>query len=328
MSDEENEKMQSPQKEAPETEVAKPDAALTEEQNRVKSDEVPKAEGGEKKEAVVAGEEAEKPEEETPEEELLKKRIIIVDSKGKTLDEAISALRKGEYTVVGVETAKEFFEVTQKNRSKEDSDNIKSITPEEFWDLTKGNVPDLLITELDINDQYGWEFIFSLKYDNRFYEYRDIPIIVRSEEPITIETVKKIQAEAIHDYISKSVKGNGLLEKVDKYFETREKLSEKKKEIAEVLGYRVANEYERISLAIRIRLKYLSALKGKLENLKKEEGDSGEIKEIQDVFYLQNQDLIKYERRKREINKLLRDKKVKEDDSGAGTKPGTETKAD
>jgi CheY-like chemotaxis protein len=329
MSDEENEKMQSPKKEAPELEVERSDVSLTEEQKEAKVEEAPNTEGEEKKEGALGEEEAVKPGEETPEEEEEpKKRIIIVDSQEKSLDEAISALRKGEYTVVGVESAKEFFEVTSQERVQKDDSNLKAINPEEFWELTKGNVPDVLITDLDIKDQYGWEFIFTLKFDNRYYEYRDIPILVRSDEPITIETVKKIQAESIHDYIPKSVKGEALLEKVDKYFETREKLSEKKKEIAEAMGYRAANEYERIALAIRIRLKYLGGLKTKLEDLKKEEGDSSEIKQIQDVFYLQNRELIKYERRKREINKLLKEKKVKEDDGGAGTQPGTEIETD
>jgi CheY-like chemotaxis protein len=339
MSSEENKKIQSHREETPAVEVERPNVSLTEEQIEDNESVVPKIEGEEKSDGVVREERAEKlgepkPEEEKPGEGIKedevepKKRIIIVDSNEKSLDDAISALRKGEYAVVGVETTKEFFEVTALDRVHKDESNFKAINPEEFWELTKGNVPDLLITDLNINDQYGWEFIFSLKFDNRFYEYRDLPLIVRSDEPITIETVKKIQAESIHDYISKSVKGKELQKKVDKYFETRNKLSEKKKEIAKVLGFRVANEYERISLAIRIRLKYLSALKIQIEGLKKEEGGSGEIKQIEDVFYLQNRELMKYERRKREINKLLKDKKVKEDDGGAGTQPGTETTAD
>jgi DNA-binding response OmpR family regulator len=267
---------------------------------------VEEAKVGEKREAV---EEEKEVEEEPVGEEEIKKRIIIVDSQEKSLDGAISALRKGDYNVIGVESTEEFFEITQRVYSKTEESEIKTVSPEAFWELMKGDAPDLLITDLDLKDLDGWEFVMLLKFDNRYYEFREVPIIVWTDAPITVETVKKVQSESIYDYIPKSVKGKELLKKIDNFFETREKLAERKKEIAKVLSYVVANEYERISLAIRVRLKYLHALKTSLEALKKEEGDPGEIKKIQETYYLKNRELIKHERRRREIKHLLKDKK-------------------
>jgi CheY-like chemotaxis protein len=261
----------------------------------------------EKREAVE--EEKEVEEEPVEEEEEIKKRIIIVDSQEKSLDGAISALRKGDYNVIGVESTEEFFEITQKIYSKTEESEIKTVSPEAFWELAKGDAPDLLITDLDLKDLDGWEFVMLLKFDNRHYEFREVPIIVWTDAPITVETVKKVQSESIYDYIPKSVKGKELLQKIDSFFETREKLAERKKEIAEALSYVVANEYERISLAIRVRLKYLHALKTSLESLKSEEGDPDEIKKIQETYYLKNRELIKHERRRREIKHILKTKK-------------------
>ena len=270
--------------------------------------------------AIVEEEKGEK----VPEvlEEAVKRKIIVVDSKEKTLDEAISTLRKGEYNVIGVESTEEFFEVTKTQTFREGSE-IKAVTPEEYWKIANTPKLDLLITDIDIKDLDGWEFIFRMKFDNRFYEYWETPILVRSDIPITIETVKKMQAERIHDYMPKSVKGKELLAKVDKYFETRSKIAETKKDIVHVAGFRTANEYERLSLAIRIRLIYAHALKTRLEKLKAEEGDADEIKKIQETLYLQNRELIKYERRKREIKNLV--KKVKKDDGGNGAEKKPQT---
>ncbi len=248
-------------------------------------------------------------------EEAVRRKIIIVDSKDKTLDEALSALRKGEHNVIGVESTEEFFEMTRTQTFRESSD-MKAVTPEEYWKIANTPKLDMLITDIDIKDLDGWEFIFRLKFDNRFYEYWETPILVRSDIPITTETVKKIPAESIHDYMPKKVKGKELLAKVDKYFDTRSKIAQTKKKIVHAAGYRAANEYERLTLAIRIRLIYAHALKTKLEKLKAEEGDADEIKKIQETLYLQNRELIKYERRKREIKNLV--KKVKKDDGGDG----------
>jgi response regulator RpfG family c-di-GMP phosphodiesterase len=262
--------------------------------------------------------------------EVPKKRIVIIDSTEKTLDEAISALRKGEYTVIGAETTEEFFEVTKwkKATEKEGDSGIKAVTPDHYWEITKGNVPDLLITDLEIKDMDGWELIFSIKFDNRNYEYWNLPIMVRTEQPITIETAKKFQAESIYDYFPKTLKGKDLLKKIDNLFITKEKLSETKKKIAENLSYTAAKEYERIFLATRIRLKYLHALKTMLNALKEGGGDAQEIRNIQEMVFLQNRDVIKYERRKREIKRKLKEAEVKKDDGGAENKPGVKAETD
>jgi CheY-like chemotaxis protein len=262
---------------------------------------------GEGKEEVISGEKVEEGQEEI-EEEVPKKRIVVVDSNEKELDKTISALRKGEYTVVGVESAKEFFEITEINIKRDEGD-AKAVTPEEYWEMQREGHPDLLITDLDLRDLDGWEFIYRLKYEGRYFEYKEIPIIVRTDVPITIETTKKFQAESIHDYIPKSVKGKELLQKIDKYFDVRERLLERKKEAVPLLGYRVADEYVRISFAIRIRLKYLFALKERLEEIKREGEDQEEIKKLEEIYYLQRRELIKYERRKLEIKKILKVKK-------------------
>jgi CheY-like chemotaxis protein len=262
---------------------------------------------GEGKEEVISGEKVEEGQEEI-EEEVPKKRIVVVDSNEKELDKTISALRKGEYTVVGVESDKEFFEITEINIKRDEGD-AKAVTPEEYWEMQREGHPDLLITDLDLRDLDGWEFIYRLKYEGRYFEYKEIPIIVRTDVPITIETTKKFQAESIHDYIPKSVKGKELLQKIDKYFDVRERLLERKKEAVPLLGYRVADEYVRISFAIRIRLKYLFALKERLEEIKREGEDQEEIKKLEEIYYLQRRELIKYERRKLEIKKILKVKK-------------------
>ncbi len=245
--------------------------------------------------------------EEPEEEEEPKRWVLIVDSNEKDLDDAISALRKGKYQGVGVESAEEFFEVTKGGDEKRNQQSKKkAITPDEFWTLAKGNTPDLVITELDIKDLEGWEFIMRLKFDNRFYEYQNVPIMVRTSEPVTVETIKKVQAESIVDYFPKSVKGADLLAKVDKYFEMREKLSKKKGEIAGLISHVVGNEYERLSLAIRIRLKYAAALKAEAEKLREVGAATAEIKNIEDPFYLEKSNIFKYELRRREIKKLLK----------------------
>jgi DNA-binding response OmpR family regulator len=285
--------------------------------------------GGEKAEERKVGVAEERVVEKPEEIEEIKKRIVVVDSKEKTLDEAIKALRKGEYYVIGVETAEEFFEVTKSKATANETPDIKAVTPETYWDITKAQLPDLLITDLDIRDLDGWEFIFRIKFDNRYYEYWTIPIIVRTDEQITVETVKKLQAESIYDYFPKKIKGKELLQKIDKFFETKEKLSETKKEITDNIGSVVAKEYERIFLAARIRLKYIHALKVKLEELRLVGGDPQEIKNLQDVIYLQNRDVIKYERRKLEIKKTLKKKKkVKEDERGAEDRANVKAEAD
>ncbi len=255
--------------------------------------------------------------EEPGEEEELKRWVLIVDSTVKDLDEAISALRKGTYRVVGVESAAEFFEVTKGGDEKRtEQSKTKAIAPDEYWMLAKGNTPDLVICELDLKDLDGWEFIMRLKFDNRYYEYQNVPVMVRTDEPVTVETVKKVQAESIMDYLPKSVKGADLLAKVDKYFEMREKLSAKKGEIAGCISHVVGSEYERISLAIRIRLKYTAALKAEAEKLKEAGAAAAEIKNLEDIVYLETSNIIKYERRRREIKKLLKKKQVKDDDGG------------
>lgn len=257
--------------------------------------------------------------EEPEEAPVIKKRIFVVDSKEKTLDEAIKALRKGDFNVVGVEGAAEFFHVTSMDIHREESDK-KFVTPDEYWQIQWEKVPDLIITDTDLRDHYGWEFIFDLKFDPRYYEYKEVPVIVRSDEAIGVETVKRLQAESIHDYIPKTVKGDELLKKVESYFETLQKLEEAKKEIKKFLGHRVGEEYKRLNLAIRINLKYLAALKKIIEESKKEEGYSGDLKEAEEVYYLRNRELIRYERRKREIKKLLKVKKDERADSnGDGT---------
>jgi CheY-like chemotaxis protein len=281
---------------------------------------------GEKSEEENEGAAEEKPVEK-PEEEEIKKRIVVVDSKEKTLDEAINALRKGEYSVIGVETVEEFFEVTKSKAASNETPDIKAVTPETYWDITKAKLPDLLITDLDLKDLDGWEFIFRVKFDNRYYEYWNTSIIVRTEDPITVETVKKIPAESIYDYIPKKIKGKELLQKIDQFFETKEKLGASKKEITDHIGSVVAKEYERIFLAARIRLKYIHALKVSLEELKEAGGDPQEIKNLQDNIYLQNREVIKYERRKREIKKKLKETKAKKNDRGAEDRKGVKAEA-
>jgi CheY-like chemotaxis protein len=283
----------------------------------------------EKSEDEKAEERAEARAEEEVGEGEVKRRIIVIDSMEKTLDEAIGALRKGEYSVIGVETAEEFFDVTKGKATANEESDIKAVTPEAYWEIAKGNVPDLLITDLNIRDLDGWELLYRLKFDNRYYEYWNIPIIVRTDAPITIETVKKIPAESIHDYFSKKIKGKELLQKIDKFFETKKKLGDTKKEITDNIGFVVAKEYGRIFLAARIRLKYVYALKARMERLKEEGGDPQEIKNLQDVSYLQNRDVIKYERRKLEIKKTLKEKKkVKKIDRGAEDRANAKVKAD
>ncbi len=183
--------------------------------------------------------------------------------------------------------------------------------------------------DLDIKDLDGWEFIYRLKYDHRYYEYKEMPIIIRTDLPVTVETVKKFQSESVYDYIPKSLKGKELLQKIDQYFETIEKLSEVKEDISREIGHVVASEYGRIFLTTRIRLKYLYALKGMVEELKTAGAGSQEIKNIEDLIYLKNRELIKQERRKREIKKRLKEKKkVKEVDRGERDKPGDEAITD
>lgn len=258
-------------------------------------------------------------EEEAAEEEEVKKRIVVVDSQEKTLDKTISALRKGEYKVIGVESAKEFFEVTE----GKSLDHTKIEIPDEYYEAISSGLPDLIITDLDLKDLDGWEFIFQLKFENRYYEYREVPILVFTNEPVTPETPKKIQAESIHDYIPKAIKGEELLEKVNRYFELREKLEARKMKFKDAVGYRVAAEYERITLARRIRLKYLGALTSSLEALKNGGGDPAQIKSLEDIIYNEKRNLIKYERRRMEIKKLVKSK-VKEDDGGTRTEAKAE----
>ncbi|HDY74790.1 MAG TPA: response regulator [Euryarchaeota archaeon] len=264
-------------------------------------------------ETIEAEETGEEEEAERP-----KRFIVIVDSMERELDEAISAIRKGEYRVVGVESAEEFFEVTRGRDEKRSEElNKKAITPDEYWTLARGNTPDLVITALDLKDLEGWEFIMRLKFDNRFYEYQNVQVMVRTDEPVTVETVKKVQAESIVDYFPKSVGGADLLAKVDKYFVMREKLSARKSKIAEAISHVVGSEYERISLAIRIRLKYTAALKAEAEKLKEAGAAAAEIKNLEDIVYLETSNIINYERRRREIKKLLKKKQVKDDDGGS-----------
>ncbi len=279
----------------------------------VKEKETPSEKNGADKkveEAKTPEEAVEEKAEEKPEEiEEPKKRIIVVDSKVKSLDDAISALRKGNYIVAGVESTEEFFAITSIESRKLEEKESKAITPEEYWKLSKGAVPDLLITAIDLNDLDGWEFILRLKFDNRYYEYKEMPVIVRTDVPITIETTKKIASESVHDYIPKSIKGKELLEKIDKYFETKQKLEETKKRVVSAAGYRVANEFERISLAIRIKLRYLQALKDKIKLLEDEGGQGLEIKKLEEAIYLGKREIIKYERRRKEIKAILKEKK-------------------
>lgn len=254
------------------------------------------------------------------EEEEPRKRIIIVDSKEKSLDRAISILRKGGYSVVGVESREEFLEVMRGGQARERAGD-RSVTPEEYWRLQTGELPDLIITDLDLRDYDGWEFIFDLKFDNRYYEYREVPIIVRTEEPITADTVGRVQSESIHDYLPKSMDGKELQKKIDGYFETRAKLAKVKEDITDVLGARVAEEYERITLAARIRLKYIHALQTRVDALKEEGAAADEIKRLEQSLFLQRREAIKYERRRREIKKKLKEKK---DDGSRGSDEGGE----
>ncbi len=258
----------------------------------------------------------EAPDDETaPEEEKVEKRIVVVDSEEKSLDKTISALRKGGYKVIGVESTKEFFEVT----GGKGLDHTRIEIPDEYYAAISSGLPDLIITDLDLKDLDGWEFIYRLKFENTYYEYKEVPLLVLTNEPITPETPKKIQAESIHDYLPKTIKGEVLLEKVDRYFELREKLNARKMEFKGAVGYRVAAEYERITLARRIRLKYLGALSSSLETLKNTGGDPAQIKGLEDIIHNEKRNIINYERRRMEIKKLVKSKKVKEDDRGTRT---------
>lgn len=259
-------------------------------------------EAEEEKEEIGGEKEAE---EEAKLEEAIKKRTVIVDSNEKTLDESISALRKGEYNVIGVESAQECLEFLTKT------------IPVTLFRVEEVKLPDLLIIELDLKDADGWKLIADLTLDSKNYLFREVPIIVLTDIPITVETVKKMMAERIHDYISKSsVKGTDLLKKIDQYFETREKLENTKKRISKI-SFQLVEEYERIYFAIRIRLKYINFLKKELERLKEEGGNPSDIKGLEEDIYLQNYDVVKYEKRRREIKKMT--KKVKKDDRGAET---------
>jgi|GEM_PF-3988815 len=97
----------------------------------------------------------------------------------------------------------------------------------------------------------------------------------------------------------------------------REKLSAKKSEIAGAISHVVGAEYERLSLAMRIRLKYTAALKAEAEKLREADAAAQDIKNLEDVVFLEKNNIIKYERRRREIKKLLKKKQVKDDDRGS-----------
>jgi len=231
---------------------------------------------------AMAGEERDSEEElrEEAVEEEEKKRIVVLDSDEKRLDDVISALRKAGYSAVGVESASELLEVIGKQ------------------------TPDLVITELKLRDMDGWELIFQLKFDNRYYDYWDLPIIVYTSEPITVETVKRVQAERIHDYLPKSLKAEELAERITRYFETREKIGERKEALRKALGYGIADEYERIALARRVRLRYAHALKERLERLREDGAERRELKVLQDHLHLENRQILTYEKRRMEIIKL------------------------
>ncbi len=217
---------------------------------------------------------------EKPEEkEEIKPKIVLLDSNNKSRGKAAKVLKKGGYNVVETTTTKEC---------------IKAL---------EGKDVDLLLMDTELEEEDGWDVLKMIHDDWELRESK-IPIAVFTERPISKELAKRRDLERLVDYIIRPKSKKELKEKIDGLFDAFTKLDETGAKVKEKVNYSVAEEYKRISKALRIRLRLATALKTMIDQ-ESEENPSG-VKELRELLSNELRMLRSYKKRKVEIKRMLK----------------------
>ncbi len=217
---------------------------------------------------------------EKPEEKEEKKpKIVILDSNHKALGKIAKVLKKGGYKVVETTTTKECIEALE------------------------GKDVDLLLMETELDGENGWDVLKMIHDDWELREGK-IPIAVLTDKPISQEIAKRRDIERLVDYIIRPKSKEELKEKIDGLFDAFTKLDETGAKVKAQLTYAIADEYKRISKAMRIRLRIAAALKAMIDQ--GTEKDPAELKELRELLSNELRMVRFYKKRKVEIKRTLK----------------------
>ncbi len=229
--------------------------------------------------AEEEGEEIPRTEEEEEKKEK-KPKILIVDSNSKTRRKTAKILKKEGYVVVEARTGRECMKGLE------------------------GMDVDLILLEVDLKEEDGWGVLKMIEGEWKLREMR-IPIAMFTEKPISPEIARRPDVERLVDYIIRPKSKEELLKKIDGIFDAFAKLDGTAEKVRKEVSQAVAEEYNRISKALRIRLRLATALKAKLD-----QGDVENPKEVEELRNLLSSELRMvrlYKKRKMEIWGILKD---------------------
>lgn len=201
-----------------------------------------------------------------------KKKIMIVDDELDVIDVVKKMLELEGYEVIGAHSGKECLE-----KMNEGVDMV---------------LLDILMPEMD-----GWETLKKMKEDEKF---ASIPVSTLTALSLTPEDTKNKPIQLIENYIIKPFTKKELVEKVGEILGREEEIKEIARELEEKVGKDVANEYERLSMAVDRHSRLMDAI---VESVK----GKGKISQsVKNVIKSQERMIQINEKRIKEIEKMLK----------------------
>ncbi len=201
-----------------------------------------------------------------------KKKIMIVDDEWDVVDVVKKMLKSEGYEVIGAHSGKECLE-----KMNEGVDMV---------------LLDILMPEMD-----GWETLKKIKENEKF---ASTPISMLTALPLTPEDTKNKPIQLIENYIIKPFTKKELVEKVGEILGREEEIKEIVRELEEKVGKDVANEYERLSMAVDRHSRLTDAI---VESVK----GKGKISQsVKNVIKSQERMIQINEERIKEIEKMIK----------------------
>lgn len=160
--------------------------------------------------------------------------------------------------------------------------------------------PDLILLDVMMPGMDGWEVLRRMKADPAM---RSIPVAMLTVLHLSEEIIKKKDISGLVDYIFKPFTREGLVGKVGHIIALSSEAQEKKEKLAAV-DKEMAAEYEDVCNCTMLH----ENIKGAVEKILKEKREAGFIKDIlgyQDFLQTESELLQRYEKRKKEIERLL-----------------------
>jgi two-component system response regulator VicR len=88
--------------------------------------------------------------------------------------------------------------------------------------LIRKELPDMILLDLMMPDMDGWDVYHEIKSDELT---RNIPVIVITAKAQDIDKILGLQVAKVQDYISKPFKPQELVDRIEQFFATEQKIS-------------------------------------------------------------------------------------------------------